>query len=284
VLQEPLYRAAAEGAARQILHGGGRDERGRLLHRCRRGKWDIPAFLDDYAYLAWGLLELYGATWNPEWLGDARQLVRVAGEMFRDADGDGFFFTAHDQGEGLARHKPTDDGATPSGNAVMMQNLLWLSRLLADAELEAQAASISSLLASEARGMAWGHTQYLTALDLALGPAAEVVVAGGGPEAEAMLDALVGPYQPRLSVLRAPAGDAGAAALRRLREIAPWIASLPEAAAGGGDGPATAYVCSGGRCQLPVHSPAELAKALASALAAEAGSDADHARSPGTAL
>jgi len=273
VLGEPAYARAAEDAARHILGGAVRTPEGkrRLQHRYRNGQWDIPAYLDDYAYLAWGLVELYAATWDPQYLGEAKALVDEAGELFLDGGAAGYYLTANDTPAVLARHRPAYDGATPAGNSVMLQVLLYLARLLGDAALEETAASTAAMLAGEAGGSAWGRTHFLSALDFALGPTAEVVIAGQVDDT--VLSKLRQGFEPNLTLMRTPppGGPDGAEQLSRL---APWTKALAPV----DSGKVTIYVCSSGECRLPSGDPAEALSTLESVLA-RGGADA---KSPGT--
>ena len=255
VLRRPGHAKVAARAADFILAGAiGGD--GRLLHRCRDGHWDIGGFLDDYAYLAWGLTELYWATWRVEYLQTAARLVREALTLFADPGDGAFFLTAHDAEELLTRSKPTYDGATPSGNAVMLLNLVRLARLLGQVEFEEAAARLADALSAAATGQPSAHTFFLMALAAALGPSTEVVIAGDPAASDTVAltaAAEAGPH-PGLLLLRLPLGEGQR---KMIADLAPWTAKLPQS------GPtAVAYVCSGGACRLPVTSPEDLRKAL----------------------
>lgn len=95
VLGTEEYALAAERAARFILSNL-RSKEGRLLARYREGEASYPAYLDDYAFLAWGLIELYRATFNPVWLEESLRLSEEMKELFWDEDNGGFYFTGRD--------------------------------------------------------------------------------------------------------------------------------------------------------------------------------------------
>ncbi|MDX1934832.1 MAG: DUF255 domain-containing protein [Capsulimonadales bacterium] len=124
-LNEPGYIAAAERAANFCLTAL-RPE-GRLLHRYARGEAAIPAFLDDYAYLADGLLDLFEATGMPVWAEEARQLADALLADFWDPEDGGFFFAGKDHETLIARSKDLLDGALPSANGVAARVLVRLS-------------------------------------------------------------------------------------------------------------------------------------------------------------
>jgi uncharacterized protein YyaL (SSP411 family) len=136
LLDEPRYVAAAVRAARFLL-ARLRDGDGRLLHTWRGGTARIPAFLDDYAFLIRGLLALRDATGEQAWLGHAERLAAEAGSRLGDPAG-GYFLTV-DAPDLLVRPKTVHDGAIPSGNAVMLLNLLALAERTADDGYRSQA-------------------------------------------------------------------------------------------------------------------------------------------------
>ena len=247
---EPRHAEAASRAADFLLRTMRTDEGG-LLHRYRDGDAAIPGLLDDYAFLTWGLFELYQAVFDERYLQAALDLHRETERRFADEDG-GFFFTeaptpGAPQGEPLLfRRKERHDGAVPSGIAVAALNGLRLGRVTGDPEMEARAER--ALRAPEVAAYPGAHTFHLVALDYALGPAQEVVVAGerGAPETEAFLDRLGRLYTPNAIVLlRAPGtGDAP------LTDLAPFTAEQTSIASR-----TTAYVCEHYACQAPTTDP-----------------------------
>ena len=131
-LNEPRYIKAAEDAANFILSNLRRE--GRLLHTYRDGSARIPAYLDDYANLSDGLLELYQATGEKEWLNQAQNLTEEMLKLFQDDQAGGFFFVSADGVEGdpaisLFRSKDPYDRAVPSGNGVAARVLLRLGEI-----------------------------------------------------------------------------------------------------------------------------------------------------------
>ena len=100
---------------------------GKLLHRYRQGKAGLQANIDDYAFYTWGLLELYAATFEEDYLEDALHLTEALLDQFWDDDNGGLFFTPEDGEPLLVRPKEAYDGAAPSGNSVAMMNLVRLA-------------------------------------------------------------------------------------------------------------------------------------------------------------
>jgi hypothetical protein len=252
VLNDQEYDRAAARAA-QFLLGHMRDQSGRLLARYRDGQAAYPAYLDDYAFLAWGLIELYEATFDPAWLEQALLLTRQMMELFRDEQGGGLFFTGQGAEQLPVRPKEIADGAMPSGNSVAALNLLRLARLTGDDQLEQQAAAQLRAFAGTVDASPAGYTFYLCALAFALGEPLEIVVAGreGAADVQALLQVLREAYLPGASVLLRPSGDKGA----QLDALAPFTAGQEPV-----DGRAAAYVCRNYACQAPVTEPAALKK------------------------
>lgn len=128
VLKRPDYTAAAEKAAQFILDHM-RNQQGHLYRSYRAGQPRLNAYLDDYAFLAQGLLALHEATGKQKWFDQARQLTDLQIELFWDAKEHGFFFTSHDHEQLIARTKNAYDGAVPSGNSISTRNLIKLYKL-----------------------------------------------------------------------------------------------------------------------------------------------------------
>jgi uncharacterized protein YyaL (SSP411 family) len=243
VFNEPEYAEAACRAADFIL-GNMRKPDGRLLHRYRDGQAGVKANLNDYAFLVWGLIELY------ETVFDARHLevaVELTGDMVRhfwDEDGGGLYLTPDDGESLLVRKKEIYDGAIPSGNSVAMLNLLRLGRMTAASDLEEKAARIGSAFSGSVRKLPSAHTQLMVALDFGIGPCYEVVIAGKAQseDTKVMIKALRTRFLPNKVVLLNPVE----------REL-PEIATLAEFTNNQRsiDGRATAYVCMNYNCKLP---------------------------------
>lgn len=247
---EPRYAAEAQRAADFVLTRM-KAPNGVLFHRYREGAAAMPAHLDDYAFMIWGLIELYQASFEVRNLRAALDLTDHAASLFWDGDHGGFYFTAGNQEEILLRAKESYDGAVPSGNAAMALNLLRLSHLTGRTDLGEKAAKAFDAFAATIRKSASAYTHWLAALDFALGPASEVVVCGdpASDDTRAMLRALRREYSPRsVVILRPPAAD-GAEVI----ELAPY--TRDQSALGG---KATAYVCRNFSCLRPTTDLAEM--------------------------
>jgi uncharacterized protein YyaL (SSP411 family) len=167
VLKVEKYRRAAEKAAAFLLDKL-RTPDGRLLRTYRAGHAKLPAYLEDYAFLAHGLVGLHAATGEAKWLREARALSDRMVADFEDRDEGGFFFTAEGHESLLARAKDPFDNAVPSGNSVAILNLLALHRLTGESSyrdhagkaLTAFSASLSQMPAAMSLCLI-GLAQYL---------------------------------------------------------------------------------------------------------------------------
>ena len=254
---------AAAGRAADFILERLRDDEGTLLHRYRDGESAIVAGAADHACLIWGLIELYGASFDPRWLRAARELLDPLLERFWDPDRLGVFNVDATQSDVPVRQKELYDGATPSANATTWYVLLRLGRLTGDVELLDRAEALRRALAGPVASGPSAYTMSLVALDLALGPSQEVVVAGDPdePDTRRMLAALANRYAPRTAVLFKPAGRRteapGGPAAPSLAQIAPFTEPHDLL-----DGKATAYVCTGFACRRPTTDVAEMVKQL----------------------
>ncbi len=246
----PLYAEAARRAADFLLETM-RTPSGRLLHRFRDGEKAIDAYLDDYAFLSWGLLELYETTFEVKYLKAALDFTDILLKNFWDAQNFGFFFTAADAEKLLVRKKEIYDGATPSGNSVMMLNLLRLSRLTGNITLEEKASQISQAFSGQVHRYPAGYTVMMMALDFAAGPAYEIVIAGkpDDPETQDMLRAIHRRFLPNKVVLFRPE-TAGTPEIAKISEYAAAMRAV--------NGRATAYVCRNFACELPTNDPRKM--------------------------
>ena len=240
---EPEYAEAARHAADFIL-ANMRSPDGRLLHRYRNGEAALLSYVDDYAFLIWGMLELYEATFEVRYLETSLDLNRDLLEHFWDYDNGGFYATPDDGEKLLFRQKKIYDDAVPSGNSVAMSNLLRLGRMTANHELEERAARIGSAFSMMVRDLPAAHTQLMVAVDFGVGPSYEVVIAGNSraEDTNSMLKALRTRFIPNKVVLLNPS-EQESPEIHQLAEFTKKQLSL--------DGNATAYVCLEYKCKLP---------------------------------
>lgn len=240
---EPSYTEAARRAADFLLKNMRKPD-GRLLHRYRDGQADIAGNLDDYAFLIWGLIELYESTFDVGYLQAAISLNSDLIKHFWDDKGGGFYFTADDGENLIVRQKEIYDGAIPSGNSVAMLNLLQLGRITANPDLEEKASKIGRAFSNTVKQFPGAFTQLMVALDFALGPSYEVVIVGNtqSEDTRAMLNAIGRQFVPNKVVLLRPT-EKESPDITRIAGFTKNQSSL--------DGKATAYVCLNYVCKLP---------------------------------
>ncbi|MBI4226697.1 MAG: thioredoxin domain-containing protein, partial [Candidatus Omnitrophica bacterium] len=253
VLDEPRYAQAARDAAVFLLDR--MQLNGRLLHRYRDGEASIPAFLDDYAFLGWGLLDLYEATFEVRWLAKAQRLTREMVTLFWDAKAGGLFLSGEHNERLVAQTKELYDGALPSGNSVAALNLVRLGQLTMDKEFQANADRMFEVFSGQATQASHAFPQFLIALDFRLGPSQEVVIAGdpSDPQTRRMIRAVHERFLPR-AVLALHPEDASAA---QVEVLVPFLKAQRSLG-----GKPTAYVCQNYVCSLPTTEVATMTSRL----------------------
>lgn len=168
-LGEQAYADAAQHSARFILDNL-KKEGPRLFRRYREGEVAYPGYLDDYAFLVWGLIELYEATTEVSYLEEATALNRVMIELFWDETHGGFFYSGKENEALIRRSKEIYDGATPSSNSVAALNLIRLGGITGDASLQKMAEQLAAAFSKRIKAYPSAYTQFLTALDFMIGP------------------------------------------------------------------------------------------------------------------
>ncbi len=168
VLGDERYLQAGREAARFLL-ARLRDDQGRPLRCWRRGRVRGPGFLDDYAFLTWGLIELHQAEPGRDHLERAGELARLALADFWDELHHGFFYTPHHGERLVLRDKDLFDGALPSGNSVWAWNLLRLARLGGEDSWRDKALALLDAFSAQVAAQPAACTQLLIALDYHLG-------------------------------------------------------------------------------------------------------------------
>ena len=250
VFERPEWLARARAAFAFILDGMS-DGEGRLCHAWRAGRKRHAALLDDYANMARAALALFEATGATPYLAAARRWVGIADAHYWDAEGGAYFFTADDTEALITRTKTAQDNPNPSGNGVMVGVLARLFHLTGDDAYRARAERIVAAFGGDLRRQVFGFAALINGNEL-LQRAVQIVIRGRRGEAgtDALLRAVAGVGLPN----------------KVLSVVAPE-AELPAAHPAFGktqlDGRATAYVCVGPVCSLPLADPAALAADLA---------------------
>jgi len=202
ILRNKSYQQTAEKAIDFIL-AKLQQEDGRLLHRYRNEDAAIMANLDDYAFMIWGLLELYETSFNPKYLNEAINLNVKLIDHFWDNESGGFFFTPDDGEELLVREKPVYDGSIPSGNSVAMLNLVKLSKMTSEASLEQKADDLMKTFAKQINRIPSAFSFILSSLDFALGPSFEIILVAkeDDEEIKKFVEKIDGQYVPNKVVI-----------------------------------------------------------------------------------
>jgi len=179
---------------------------GVLWHRYAKGERAIQGFLDDYAFFAWGLVEVYQASLEESFKEEAFSTIGKMIEFFWDEREGGFYFTDKYRPAELPLQKQVYDGALPSGNSVALLDLLIASRLYADPRFEDMASRMSKTFAGEIRESPAAHTFFLAAIDFAIGPTYNVTLVGDQEEKDMkiMLNQLRENYLPHAVLLLKP--------------------------------------------------------------------------------
>jgi len=250
-LDRPDYLQVATNNAEFLLRELYRD--GRLQRTYKDGRAHLNGYLEDYAFLADGLLALYEASFNPRWFVEAHRLADEAIALFADEQNGGFFDTGIDHEALVSRPKDIMDNATPAGNSVAVDVLLRLAAFTGEQEYRRRADDylrpIADVLVQHPQ--AFGHV--LGALDFVISQSKEIAIIGDPQQADsrALLEVINERYLPN-SVLACAAPDNREAILS-----IPLLADRPMK-----DGKATAYVCHNFACLTPINTPGELEKLL----------------------
>jgi len=245
VLNESKYTIAAKKTVKFIFENMLTSENS-LFHRFRDGEADIPAFLDDYAFLIWGLINLYESTFEIEYLKKAIELNDILIEKFWDFNIGGFFFTTGDSEDLLTRQKEIYDGAIPSGNSVQMLNLLRLYQLTGDGDFEEKAEIISKVFAENVRATPSAYTFLMIAVDYAVGPSYSLVVAGDTEKEDTlfMIKSFRTKYLPNKSFIFRPT-DEDYPLIDKFSNFVQFFDKFGDKA--------TAYVCINKTCKAPTN-------------------------------
>ncbi|HLH43289.1 MAG TPA: thioredoxin domain-containing protein [Bryobacteraceae bacterium] len=243
ILQDSRYEQAARRAIDFLGRTLWRESDSTLLRRYRQGEAAVEGFLDDYAFLALGLLDMYETSFDPADLAWAARLVNRAIELFED-DADGGFFSTMPGSDLVLRLKEDYDGAEPSGNSAISLALLRLARFTGREDFRAAAERALKAFGRRLAAAPTAAPMMLAASLLSSARPMEIVLAGppADPEMQAMLKAIRGRFLPNAVIMR---GEHSPVAM-------PAIEGHP-----------TAYVCENYTCQLPVTTAEALNQILA---------------------
>jgi len=244
------YRSIAEHNAEFLLREM-RTPAGRLLRSWKDGQAKLNAYLEDYACVIEGLLELYQTTFDEKWFVAARELADTMIKHYTDPAG-GFFDTSDDHETLVTRPKDLQDNAVPSGNAMAAHVLLKLAAFTGEDRYYQAGEALLGALQPALIQAPLGFAQWLCALDFALSNPKEIAIVGSdqSDDVQALLDVVRSGYRPHQIVAVGSTPDRTSAI--------PLLCDRPTI-----DNRATAYVCVRSACQRPTTNPATLAEQLA---------------------
>src|SRR5262249_17272517 len=255
VLNDSRYLEVAVRAAK-FLRGNLYDSSRKVLYRnYRDGRSDIEGFADDYAFVIQGLLDLYEASFDIEWLKFATQLQDTQDRLFFDKKNGGYFSTSGKDESVFLRMKDDNDGAEPAASSVAVLNLLRLSQLLNDQRLAERARKTIDVFATTLSHFPSAMPQLLVALDYSLTKPRQIVIAGkkDAPETQALLKEVHRHFLPNTIFILAD-GSEGQKYLGEKNEAIRAMSLV--------DGKAAAYVCENFTCKVPVTEHKQLAELL----------------------
>lgn len=223
---------------------------GKLKHSWRDGKTTNEVFLEDYAALIMGLLELYQTDFNNKWFSSAKELTDEMIDLFEDPNG-GFFDTSKDGETLLLRPKDVQDNATPSGNAMACEALLKLAEFTGDGKYRDLAEKSLGLVASMAGQYPTAFGRWLSVADMALGNTKQIAVMykADGEAASELIKVIRSKFRPNMII---------AASTYPPSDVAPALLHGRPTK----NGKPTVYVCQGFVCKNPVTTASELEKLL----------------------
>jgi uncharacterized protein len=245
VLDEPRYVEAATRAAK-FLRANLYDEKSKLLFRnYRESRSDIEAFADDYAFVIQGLLDLYEASFDVEWLKFAIELQATQDRLFFDDKSGGYFSTSGKDASVVLRMKDDNDSAEPAASSIAALNLLRLAQLRDDKKLDERARKTIDAFGPTLSHFASAMPQMLVALDYSLAKPRQIVVAGKSDDEQtrALLKEVQRHFLPKKILILADGGD-GQKFLSEKNEAIDAMIPI--------DGKPAAYVCENFTCKAPV--------------------------------
>ena len=255
ILDEPRYLESATRAANFLRAHLWDDSRKTLFRSYREGRSAVEGFADDYAFVVQGLLDLYEASFDVEWLKFAMQLQETQDRLFLDEKSGGYFTTSGKDASVLLRMKDDNDGAEPAASSVAALNLSRLSQFRDDKQMAERAKKAIDAFAAILSHFPSAMPQMLVALDYSLSKPRQIVIAGTKDtlETKALVKEVHRHFLPKTIVLLAD----GAEGQKYLGERNEAIRAMSLV-----DGKPVAYVCENFTCKAPVAGPKRLAELL----------------------
>src|SRR6478752_5105958 len=255
VLDEPRYLETATRAA-NFLRRNLYEEKSKLLYRSyREGRSNIEGFADDYAFVVQGLLDLYEASFDVEWLKLASDLQETQDRLFLDEKNGGYFSNSGRDESVFVRMKDDNDGAEPAASSIAAMNLLRLSQIYNDPKMAERAKKTIDAFATILLQFPSGMPQILVAVENSLGKPRQIVIAGkkDSPETKALLKEVHRHFLPNTIVILADANE-GQKYLGERNEAVRAMSLV--------EGKPAAYVCENFTCKAPVTDVKRLSELL----------------------
>jgi len=255
ILDDPRFLESATGAA-NFVRGHLWDTARKTLYRSYRdGRGEVEGFADDYAFVIQGLLDLYEASFDIEWLKFAMQLQETQDRLFLDEKNGGYFSTSGKDERVFLRMKDDNDSAEPAASSVAALNLLRLSQFRDDKQMAERARKTIDAFATTLLHFPSAMPQMLVAVDYSLSKPRQIVIAGkkDSPETKAILNEVHRHFLPTKILLLADAGE-GQKYLGEKNEAIRAMSMV--------DGKPTAYVCENFTCKAPVTDSKQLGELL----------------------
>ncbi len=244
VLGETRYLDAAKRSAGFILAELYDSKKKTLLRRYRDGESGLEAHLEDYAFFVQGLLDLYEASLEINWLTHAIDLTTKQINLFWDTENNGFYDTSGNDKTVLLRTKDNYDGAEPAGNSIATMNLLRLAQMTDNEDWHNKAKQTLSAFSGRLQQIPSAMPQMITAFDYQLAKPKQIIIAGkpDASDTKRMLNEVFKRYIPNKIILLADGGEGQKILAKHLSFIESVVMI---------DGKATAYICENYVCQLP---------------------------------
>ncbi len=263
ILNDSQYLLTAVNAAKFILRNLYDSKNQKLYHRYRDGEAKFMGSLEDYAFFVQGLLDLYEASLNIDWLEKAIELTKQQINLFYDSPlrqrseasplrlaedearkNGGFFDVSETDSTIIIRTKDFYDGAEPSGNSIAILNLLRLSQTTDNKQWREIAEKSLAYFGEQIKQSPYAMPQFLTAVDFSLSKPKQIIIAGtaNDPHTKELLKEVHSRFIPNKIIMLAD----GKKGQKILASYIPFIESIKKI-----DGKSTAYICENYACKLP---------------------------------
>ena len=244
IFQEPSYLEAAIKSSSFVLNKISKN--GKLLKRFRNNQAAINSHLDDYAFITWGLLEIYEATFDSKYLSKSLDLMNIMVEDFWDEKNGGFFLGADQSEKLIVRTKTAYDGAIPSGNSVAVMNMLKLSRITGNVKWAELSEKTIRAFSEDIYRAPTGYTLMLSAFLFDTNKSKEIVIVGNGEDnkTKEFINSFHSKYAPHKILLFKDTSLNN----NQLEQLANWTSTQYSI-----DDKPTAYICKNFACNQPTN-------------------------------